>query len=181
MKVAPTQLISWVEGGENIQKNEVLDERGTSACTLLNSTLPNLTLLDEKNEDIAEEKNEELPVTESPTHKDFSFDHLEQAIQEKNELYEYLVDRFSAQRPDIGKAGTRKELQKFCDFYGAKSFNGKKRHWEKQKTFCVPLRLRTWFSGVRITQEYKEELEREKSQRILEYNKKLFDDQNNNA
>ena len=136
----------------------------------------------DKNErkDIIEdnEKNIEI-VDKPPTHKDFSFDHLEKAIEDKNEMYLYLVDKFALQRPDIGKAGARKELQKFCDFYGATSYGSKKRHWQKQKTFSVPLRLRTWFENVRVTKEYQEELEREKTKRMTEYYSNLSNNKQN--
>ena len=136
----------------------------------------------DKNErkDIIEdnEKNIEI-VDKPPTHKDFSFDHLEKSIEDKDEMYLYLVDKFALQRPDIGKAGARKELQKFCDFYGATSYGSKKRHWQKQKTFSVPLRLRTWFENVRVTKEYQEELEREKTKRMTEYYSNLSNNKQN--
>lgn len=167
------QIVNWESYQNNEEQSEerVRNQRGTSEEPVRTPK----ECKNEKNEESGEvEKKEKTQtVTKSPTHKDFSFDHLEQAIEEKNDLYEYLLIRFAAQRPDIGKAGVRKELQKFCDFYGARSYGGKKRHWEKQKTFSVPLRLKTWFDGVRLTKEYQEELEREKAQRMKEYYSKL--------
>lgn len=136
----------------------------------------------DKNErkDIIEDNEKNIEIVDKPqTHKDFSFDHLEKAIEDKNEMYLYLVDKFALQRPDIGKAGARKELQKFCDFYGATSYGSKKRHWQKQKTFSVPLRLRTWFENVRVTKEYQEELEREKTKRMTEYYSNLSNNNQN--
>lgn len=174
------QIVNWDYYQNNETQNEkpMRNERETNEKRM---RLPK-ECKNDKNErkDIIEDNEKNIEIVDKPqTHKDFSFDHLEKAIEDKNEMYLYLVDKFALQRPDIGKAGARKELQKFCDFYGATSYGSKKRHWQKQKTFSVPLRLRTWFENVRVTKEYQEELEREKTKRMTEYYSNLSNNNQN--
>lgn len=40
-----------------------------------------------------------------------------------------------------------RELPKFADYWTQKDENGRKQHWEKQKTFDLVKRLRTWFGN----------------------------------
>lgn len=45
----------------------------------------------------------------------------------------------------------KSEIVKFVNYWIEKNENGNKRRYEKQKTFEITSRLRTWFSNIKIT------------------------------
>ena len=54
-----------------------------------------------------------------------------------------------------------------------------KERWEKESVFDVARRLSTWFSRVKLTQEDKEVMERERIQRMTEYYSNLSNNKQN--
>jgi len=193
MEVAPAQLIEWVNNNTIITQKEnpadergtsgipVVDERGTSPCTLLNLTLLNSTLLDGENEpDKKEEKIEHVEDTQiaqepkKPT--GISFASFEEAIEKKDDMYTHMLDRFR-ERNKFDKFIIEREIQKFYDYWTEKRPNAKKNRQEKEDCFDVSKRLNTWFDRVTLSEKDMIEIEKAKIIRKLEQSKKLLDDQ----
>jgi len=129
-------------------------------------------------------KNEKIEVTESPTQRDkpngISFDDFCTAIENKNETYTFMVGRCK-EMYKFDKFIIERELQKFYDYWTEQGEGEKKNRQQKEKSFELPKRIARWFGKVELTPRDLIDIEKAKSQRILEYNKKIFDDQNNNA
>lgn len=196
LEAAPVALKEWVDNNDIIPQNKngddergtsgipEVDERGTSGCTLLNFTLlnstsPNLTELNSRESGENENEESDLSVTESPTHKGISFSSFSSSVENSDEMFTFLVDRYLLQRPDLDKHVIKREFKKFIAYWSEKNPGGKKERWEKETVFDVSRRLTTWFSRVKLTQEDKDAMEREKTKRMTEYYSNLSNNKQN--
>jgi len=173
------QIINW----ESYQSNEeqveerVRNQRGTSEERVRTPK----EWKNEKNEkSVVREKTQEAQsVAQPPTHKGMTFNDFSNSVAKKDEMFVFLQGRYLIQRPDLDLHAVGNEFSKFCEYWSEKSPNGKKERWEKEPVFDVSRRLTTWFSKVKITQEYKDEMERSKVQRMQEYYSNLQHNENN--
>lgn len=185
MGMAPKELIEWVESisittqNKNAEQDSYRSPEETyrTPPTLLNLTLPNLTLLNSKERGEEEVKIEEIKNTQEPKKPTgISFASFEEAIEKKDDMYTHMLDRFR-ERNKFDKFIIEREIQKFYDYWTEKRPNAKKNRQEKEDCFDVSKRLNTWFDRVTLSEKDMIEIEKAKIIRKLEQSKKLLDDQ----
>lgn len=62
---------------------------------------------------------------------------------EEQELFESLSI-------DPENQAIKNEIINFREYWTALTMNGKKQKWEKQETFDIKLRLKTWFRNAKV-------------------------------